>query len=288
MPEPLIEKARRASAVTRRDIAQFLSELHRRLEEATRLEKELREQNESAGRPRSSPWREQWEDRESAKLKELERRCDLVLEKFEAQARETIERIVAGAAQEDRRRGAAPGRQAKRELREEIETTVLSTRDESRQGELQRPKITEGVRVRLKGVREPARVRRILAGDLIEVEAGFMKLQVSIDDVLEVLPDGRGRGAAEACSFDAAPLRRGVDAGTQPDRPARRGSLRAGGEVPGQRGAGRRRAASESSTATGWGSCAAPSPSFWRSTPTWRSSTPPNRTRAARERPSSS
>ncbi len=48
--------------------------------------------------------------------------------------------------------------------------------------------IEEGVRVRLKGVRQPARVRRKLADDLLEVEAGFMKMQVSIDDVEEVLP----------------------------------------------------------------------------------------------------
>jgi DNA mismatch repair protein MutS2 len=44
-------------------------------------------------------------------------------------------------------------------------------------------------RVRLKNVREPARVRRKLGGDRIEVEAGFMKMQVSIDDVIEVLPE---------------------------------------------------------------------------------------------------
>jgi DNA mismatch repair protein MutS2 len=40
----------------------------------------------------------------------------------------------------------------------------------------------------LKSVREPARVRRLLGNGRIEVEAGFMKMQVSVDDVLEVLP----------------------------------------------------------------------------------------------------
>jgi DNA mismatch repair protein MutS2 len=46
--------------------------------------------------------------------------------------------------------------------------------------------------VRLKGIREPARVRRVLSGDRIEVEAGFMKMQVPLDDVLEVLPEAAG------------------------------------------------------------------------------------------------
>lgn len=43
--------------------------------------------------------------------------------------------------------------------------------------------------MRLKNVRDPARVRRKLGNGRIEVEAGFMKLQVSIDDVIEVLPE---------------------------------------------------------------------------------------------------
>jgi DNA mismatch repair protein MutS2 len=47
--------------------------------------------------------------------------------------------------------------------------------------------IEEGSRVRLKGVREPARVKRKIGTDKLEVEAGFMKMQVSIDDVEEVL-----------------------------------------------------------------------------------------------------
>jgi DNA mismatch repair protein MutS2 len=207
MPKSLIEKARQSLSNQDRDIARFLSELHRRLEEATRLERELREQKDALA-AHEAALAKQWADRESAKLKELDRRCELLLEKFDVQAKETIERIVAGGASQKNASAQAlrqVGR-VKRELREEMETTVLSTRDESRQGDLQRLKIAEGVRVRIKGVREPARVRRKLAGDLIEVEAGFMKLQVSIDDVLEVLPPGAGAALPKHVSFDTAPL----------------------------------------------------------------------------------
>jgi DNA mismatch repair protein MutS2 len=41
-------------------------------------------------------------------------------------------------------------------------------------------------------VRDPARVRRLLGNGIIEVEAGFMKMQVSIDEVTEVLPETGG------------------------------------------------------------------------------------------------
>src|SRR5208283_3360337 len=45
---------------------------------------------------------------------------------------------------------------------------------------------------RLRDVRDAAIVRRKLANGRIEVEAGFMKLQVSEDDVIEVLPEAGG------------------------------------------------------------------------------------------------
>ena len=49
-------------------------------------------------------------------------------------------------------------------------------------------KIEEGVRVRLKGIRDIARVRRALGNGRFEAEAGFMKMQVSAEDVEEVCP----------------------------------------------------------------------------------------------------
>jgi DNA mismatch repair protein MutS2 len=189
MPEDIMKRARESLSDRERDLARFLSELHQRLNDVRTLETDFkRQQAELAAREKELA--REWERRESAKLKELERRTEQVLAKFEEQAQQTIDQIgqVAGqrkAAEQAQRRVA----KTKRELREEFQTTVLSTQEDARQGELRRPKIEEGARVRLQGIREPARVRRLLAGDRLEVEAGFMKMQVSVDDVLEVLPE---------------------------------------------------------------------------------------------------
>src|SRR5207247_8118721 len=96
---------------------------------------------------------------------------------------------------------------AKRELREDFQTTVLATEDDARQDRIQPLRIAEGARVRLRDVREPARVRRLLGADRIEVEAGFMKMQVSVDDVIEVLPEaGEGGGKLpKGVSYRPAP-----------------------------------------------------------------------------------
>jgi DNA mismatch repair protein MutS2 len=209
MPEDIMNRARAALSDRERDLSRFLSELHQRLKDVQTLEADLRRKHADLA-AREKEIAHEWEKRESSKLKELERRTEQMLAKFDEQAQQTIDQIVHGAverkaAEQAQRRVA----KTKRELREEFQTTVLSTQDESRHGDLVRPKIEEGARVRLQGIREPARVRRMLAGDRLEVEAGFMKMQVSVDDVLEVLPHLGGAGDAarlpKNVSFKPAP-----------------------------------------------------------------------------------
>lgn len=189
MPEDIMLRARRSMSDRERDVTRFLSELHRRIEETRALEDDLRRKQADVER-REKEMAHEWEKRESAKLKELERKMDAALARFEEQGQEAITKIAQSgerrkAEQEAQRRVA----KAKRELREDFASTVLETQDESRRGDLRPLKVEEGTRVRLRDVREPARVRRKLANDRIEVEAGFVKMQVSIDDVIEVLPE---------------------------------------------------------------------------------------------------
>jgi DNA mismatch repair protein MutS2 len=189
MPEDIMRRARQSMSDRERDVARFLGELHRRLDETRALEANLRTEIEETEKRRKELARE-WERKETEKLKELERRTETALARFEEQAHDTIGRITQTAdrrkADQDAQRRIA---KTKRELRENFQTTVLATQEDSRTGQIQPLRIEEGARVRLKDVREPARVRRKLGNDRIEVEAGFMKMQVSIDDVIEVLPE---------------------------------------------------------------------------------------------------
>jgi DNA mismatch repair protein MutS2 len=189
MPEDIMRRARQSMSDRERDVTRFLGELHRRLEETQALEQTLREKIEETERAKKDLARE-WERREAAKLKELERRTEEALARFEEQAQEAMGKIAQTAdrrkADQDAQRRIA---KTKRELREDFQTTVLSTQEEAPQAKIQPLRIEEGARVRLKDVRDPARVRRKLGNDRIEVEAGFMKMQVSIDDVVEVLPE---------------------------------------------------------------------------------------------------
>lgn len=206
MPEHIMRRARQAMSSHEQDLARFLAELHRKLEEVGELQRRLEDERRRLAEREQQIARE-WQQRETAKLKELERRTEEMLAHFDEQAHETIDRIVQTgeqrkAAEQAQRRVS----KVKRELREEFDATVLATSDEARRGDLRRPRIEEGARVRLKDIREPARVRRLLGNDRLEVEAGFMKMQVSADDVIEVLPEApAGARLPKNVSFRPAP-----------------------------------------------------------------------------------
>jgi DNA mismatch repair protein MutS2 len=204
MPAHIMDRARQSMSSREQDLTTFLSELHRRLETTADLERTLKIKVEELAERERALARD-WGKRESAKLKELERRCDQVLEKFEADSRETLERIRQSSEQRKAADQAARGvAKVKRELREEFQNAVLTVAAGTPAEPP--PRIEEGARVRLKGVSEPARVRRKLGADRIEVEAGFLKMQVSIDDVLEVLPAaGEQRKLPKNVSFQPAP-----------------------------------------------------------------------------------
>jgi DNA mismatch repair protein MutS2 len=187
LPQRLIDRARAAMSTMERDIARFLGELHDRIETTAAAQREL-EQRLEAARKREAELERDYRKRQAAKLRELEQKYDEVVANFEARALDTVEGIKQlaqqrKAADEAKRRIS----QAKREGRQDLESAVSSVVPPKEQPP--RPKIEEGARVILKGIRQPARVRRFLNSEVIEVDAGFLRMQVSIDDVQEVLPE---------------------------------------------------------------------------------------------------
>ena len=193
MPPELIERARLAMTHQERDISRFLGELHDRIDRVAENERELEREREAlAARERSLA--KEWEQREAAKFREMEQRCDKAVAAFEAQARATIEGISRAAEGGQQRKAADQAlrkvARTRREFKEEVQSTVLAVPGAMKPAQVPPPRLEEGARVRLRGVREPARVLRKLSGDRIEVQAGLMKMQIGVDDVEEVLPAG--------------------------------------------------------------------------------------------------
>jgi DNA mismatch repair protein MutS2 len=202
LSEDLIARARQRMSTSERDIAVFLNELHQRLRRTAIEEQDLREQRQAL-EAREQALSKEFEQREKAKFVELDERLRRALAQFELQTQETIQKTLAGAEQrkaaEQAERRVA---KAKREFEEQARTEVFGQAPVPEQRFVP---IEEGARVRLKGVREPAVVRRKLSGGLLEVEAGWMKMKVSTDDVEEVLPAApEAKRLPKNVSFEAA------------------------------------------------------------------------------------
>jgi len=156
------------------------------MEEANKARETLeRERSELAERDRRNAIES--ERRENAKLRELEERFEEMRKRWQSRADEALAKI---AETSDRRKAVDQAQRQtmkfSREMREDWESSVLPQPTGATPKKL---KIEEGVRVRIKGIRDLARVRRLLSGDRIEVEAGFMKMQISLNDVEEVFPE---------------------------------------------------------------------------------------------------
>jgi DNA mismatch repair protein MutS2 len=163
---------------------------------------ELRRKIEDV-RKREESLAKEWEKRESAKLRDIEKKYEDLVAKFDEQARNTIDEIMASAEQ---RKAADQARRkiskTKREFQEQLQATVLPPEAEPHTPQL---RIEEGSRVVLKGIRQPARVRRVLDDGTLEVEAGFMKMRVLRDDVQDVLPADDGSKLPKNVSFQPGP-----------------------------------------------------------------------------------
>jgi DNA mismatch repair protein MutS2 len=194
----LIHDARARMTTTERDIAHFLSEMHLRLD-ALESERRTVAEKERALTLREQSLEQTWEKRYAAKVRELEQRTAELSAQFEKQAQETI----ADLSQKARARIA----RTRREYHEAVEAAVEAIAPKPAAAHAPpRAKLEEGVRVRLKGIRQPATIRRILSSGLLEVEAGFLKMQVSAADVEEILgPAGAAPASRSAVSFQQGP-----------------------------------------------------------------------------------
>ncbi len=136
-------------------------------------------------------WKAEFERREAARIRELEAKTEELIARFDNQSREMMERL----AETGERRKAEDLAQrkiarVKREFREQVAAATAT--GEPQAGAKAALKVEEGARVRVRGIREIARVRRLLGNDAVEIEAGFLKMQVPLAEIEEVLPASAG------------------------------------------------------------------------------------------------
>ena len=189
----LIEMARGRMAASDRDVSRFLEEMHHKLEQLEGERADL------AARSLALAQREQgleqtWDRKYAAKIREVEDRAAELSAQFEKRAQETIEDL----SQKARARIA----KTQREYRENVASLAPAPTAGAAAAPL---KLEQGARVRLKGIRQPATVRRVLDSGEIEVDAGYLKMRVPAADVEEVIPNAPAQKRQESVSFHQGP-----------------------------------------------------------------------------------
>jgi DNA mismatch repair protein MutS2 len=177
----LIESARVRMSSNERDVARLLAELHTRIEALETDRSALAEQKRVLD-AREQALEQTWERKYAAKIREIEQQAARLASDFDQRARETIEEL----SQKARARIA----RTQREYREAVETLAPPATAKITAANPTAPplRLETGVRIRLKGIRQPATVRRIAPDGSIEVDAGLMKMRVGASDIEEILP----------------------------------------------------------------------------------------------------
>lgn len=203
MPEVILQHARSVLPRLQADFEALLSELHKQVEEHKEAAREARAA--AAGfEKRRAELESQAVRNEQKRQREWADKSDFIVADFEARAQLMLKELIADAEQ---RKTADQAMRAisrtKREFREEA-ATALPKAAPAVQSQIAAPMV-EGARVKLRDVREPATIRRILKNGVLEVEAGFLKMQVSRDDVIEVLTGEAAKAKPKNINIDVGP-----------------------------------------------------------------------------------
>ncbi len=194
LPEAVVERARRALDPRQAETVDFLHQLRRQVEQYESATGDLRAAEKSL-EERKKKLVQDWDRRENAKLRELERQLEARFKQFEAEHNAALDKLAEqGAGQ--RTIAAAQRRQSqrKRELREDFQAAAAQTLGRTPDKGVSKEvpaQLEEGANVRLK-LGTNARVLRRVSDGLWEVQAGQLRLRVSASDIAGVLePDDK-------------------------------------------------------------------------------------------------
>jgi DNA mismatch repair protein MutS2 len=189
LPESLLAHARAVLPRMQADFQDLLRELQSQVDANARRETELAEAIRQANQ-RQADLEKDAARHEQQRQRQWDKKSEALVADFEARAQAMMDRL--SETSESRKAADQAQRlisKTKREFREEA-AEVMAPPPQTAQAIPVRLPIVEGAKVRLKDVREIATVRRLLKNGNLEVEAGFLKLQIPREDIVEVVsPD---------------------------------------------------------------------------------------------------
>lgn len=188
----IISGARERVESQTQDVARFLDRLHAELREVERRRLELQMKEGEVARERTRLEQEGLQE-QRARVREMEKKLESLLRDFEYEARKAVEAVQDRAAAQKLSRDAERRiAKLRREFKEQFDSSVIAHRTGADRGDPNaRPgavkHVGEGDTVLLKSLGRNAVVKRRLAEDQFEVEAGIMKMKVPLSDIAQVV-----------------------------------------------------------------------------------------------------
>jgi DNA mismatch repair protein MutS2 len=208
----IIDSARAKLTTQSRDVAQFLDKLHADLREAEKERFKLQTSQQELEKEKSRLAVEGKKDQQ-VKVKELEKKLEVLFRDFEYHAREAVnaiqDRVAAQKLSKDAERRIA---KARRDFREQFDSTVVAHStgadhgDPNAQPQLVKH-VSEGDTVKLKSTGRSAKITRKLDDDHFEVEMGALKMKIIRFDIAEVLMSASANAPAAVNPVKAARAR---------------------------------------------------------------------------------
>lgn len=199
MPQRVVERARTEMSPRSKEAADLIAYLHCARDEVDGIRAAVREESAQLARDRKQLQTE-WVERQRKRIAELEQKFEGALKQHEAAMERAIEGIKSRDLQTQLSRQAQrSAKTARVEAREETNDAVVQHLSESQPdlgaaaGPAEKPvdaaTLEPGMKVRVRGFPSPVVLRKI-DGSAGEVEAGPLRMKISVEDIVSVMAGG--------------------------------------------------------------------------------------------------
>jgi len=190
----IIERARSLLTPESREAADLIAYLHRSRDELDRMRQQMAAERHQLEEERRK-LRTEWVERQQKRIKELEAQFAEMQKRFEENVARVVEAVkereLRGQAEKSARRKMQDVRNAAREeLNGAVVRTIsdsqadLGVHSDSREA-VSADRLQAGARIRVRGFSKPVVLRRI-EGSSAEIEAGPLRMKVTLDEITGV------------------------------------------------------------------------------------------------------
>ncbi len=203
----VIERARSLLTPESREAADLIAYLHRSRDELDRMQQQMTSERHELEEEREK-LRTKWVERQQKRIKELEDKFAEMQKRFDENVARVVEAVkereLRGQMEKSARRKMQDVRS---EAREDLNAAVVQTLSDS-QADLGTSMQTEavsaerlqpGARIRVRGFNKPVIFRR-LDGTSAEIEAGPLRMKVSVEEIMSIEAAAPSAGSAKVAS----------------------------------------------------------------------------------------